>query len=169
MENQVMVVHQQKDPLAWVHGQGNLQYAYTKPAPDRADRAAYLAYAGDVTRLMSKADSKVSDCIGEIINLRHVFAHPVRINMGKDDLGNPVYLDAIRTVLLDEDGYTYECVSEGMVAGLGTIIQLFGDPASWDGPIPVVVKQVNTTNGFRTFNLVVHSGADNGDKPKKRK
>lgn len=151
---------------------GSLAYEYTKPEPDPADRDAYLAYAAEVTALMSKADARISEVLGETIKLRHAFAHRVRIKQGVDqETGEIRYLEAVRTVLVDEDGVSYECVSEGALQGLSVLFQLFGHPANWRFAVPVQVKQIDTKAGFRTFSVIVAApnNANNGETAAPRK
>ena len=59
-----------------------------------------------------------------------------------------------RTVLLDPDGNTTSFVSGGAAAGLDALIDLFG-PGPWTPAIPIKVKDVKTTKGFKTLNLVI--------------
>ena len=59
-----------------------------------------------------------------------------------------------RTVLLDPKGQTTSFVSAGAAAGLDALIDLFG-PGPWNPAIPIKVKDVKTTKGFKTLNLVI--------------
>jgi hypothetical protein len=63
-------------------------------------------------------------------------------------------LPAVRVVLVDADRETMSFVSVGAVASLDLIRTLRGD-GPYDKPIPVIVKQVKTGNGFHTYKLKV--------------
>ena len=149
--------------------QPHLAYYYSKPAPDR-NSEEYMEYAAEITRLMSKADARISEVLNETILLRHIFIHPVRYRMAQTSPdGEILYGEALRTVLIDEDGMTYESVSEGQIQGIKLLYQLFGPPATWTRPIPVRVAQVPTRSGYRTFTLeVVRSGGEQAS-PKRSK
>lgn len=88
-------------------------------------------------------DKKVSDCIGDIINLVDIVAHPIHLT----DENTGETIQAMRIVLVDESGVSYEAVSGGLVNAVQRILQIFGQPETWETPIPVKPIQKGTRNG----------------------
>lgn len=143
-------------------------YAYTRPYPDINDFEACMAYAAKISAFESKADERIADVIGETIYLSHVFVHEVRL---QDDDEEGGYKRALRVVLEDEDGRTYEGVTDGILDSLRTLFSLpgIGHPSTWKRPIPVKVTQVATAGGRRVFKLTVDFGALTAKASKKSK
>ncbi len=132
-------------------------YFCSLPEPDATDRQAVLKYAAQMTHFMSAGDYRISDVIGQEIALRHVFAHRVRVRNVDEESGEVTYVPADRVVLVDDDGETYQGVSDGIVQSLLAIFAMpgIGHPATWTEPLPVVVKQTSVRNQWRTFRIVV--------------
>lgn len=136
-----------------------LQY-FSIPSPDPKDRNACLVYAAQVSGLMSSADHRIAEMIGgDVIQLRHVFAHRVDVRQEEpDEYGKPVYFPADRVVLIEADGTTYEGTSVGAIKSLATLFQLpgIGKPETWTEPLPVRIKQIEGKNNRRTFSIEVY-------------
>lgn len=92
---------------------------------------------------VNSPDKKVSDCIGEIILLKDIVAHPVWLT--DENTGEAV--QAMRMVLVDDKGASYEAVSGGLANAVQRILQIFGQPDTWSEPIPVKPIQKGTRNG----------------------
>ena len=136
-----------------------LQYMFTKPLPDATNEDACLEYAAEISAYMGgSADHKVSEEIGTVIELRHVFAHKARVR-NVDDHGDwdGTYNETDRLVLIDNDGESYECQSDGVIGSILAIFQLpgIGSPQTWKKPLRVVVKQVAVRDKWRTFKIQV--------------
>ena len=136
-----------------------LQYVYSKPAPDPTDEDATLEYAAEISGFLAgDADYKASDALGLVINLVHVFLHPAIVRETDDD-GNWTggYKSTERIVLIDDQGATYECQSDGLFQSLLAIFQLpgIGTPNLWKKPLRVTIKQVSVRDKWRTFKLQV--------------
>ena len=96
-----------------------------------------------VFNAVNSPDRKVSEYIGEVINLKDIVAHPITLC----DENTGEMLDALRIVLIDEDGTSYEAVSNGIANAISRIIQIFGQPETWEAPIKVKPVQKQTRNG----------------------
>lgn len=92
---------------------------------------------------VNSPDRKLSEHIGEVLRLRDVVAHEVQLL--DENTGEVIH--ALRTVLVTDDGTTYEAVSNGVSNALERIFQIFGQPDQWAEPIPVKPIQKQTRNG----------------------
>lgn len=92
---------------------------------------------------VNSPDKKLSENIGEVIALRHIAAHP--ITLVDENTGELV--EALRVVLVDDKGVSYEAVSNGVANAVSRIIQIFGQPADWSEPVKVKAVQKQTRNG----------------------
>ena len=92
---------------------------------------------------VNSPDKRISDCIGETINLANIVAHPIKLV----DEESGELMDAMRMVLISDKGVSYEAVSSGLVNAVQRILQIFGQPDTWDEPIPVKPIQKGTRNG----------------------
>ena len=145
------------DPIGWlVPGQNRqLSVGYTKLAPAQGT-AEYEDYLAEITQLMASGDAKIGDVIGEVILLRDVFVHKVRMRKEDKQTGEVWYQSGYRTVLVDADGHTYETTSDFIADGLSAIFQLCGHPSSWSAPKPIKFKNESIKGGDRhTYKAVL--------------
>lgn len=91
-----------------------------------------------VFNAMNNPDHKVGDFINKTINLQNVLAE--QIELVDDETGEVT--TAIRTVLIDDKGESYQAVSTGIYNAIKKLIAVYGAP-TWYEPIPVIVKQVS--------------------------
>ena len=137
---------------------GELAYFYSHDAPVIVEPGnptpeeweAQLSYGQKISHYMGREDAKFGDILGEPLNLREVFMHPVVVN------GENGRVEATRIVLVDDEGVTYAGTAEGSVQGLTVLLQLFGPINRWPRAIPVVLSQVGTRAGRRTYTLEVY-------------
>lgn len=92
---------------------------------------------------INSPDKRISDCIGEVINLANIVAHPIQLI----DENSGELIEAMRMVLVDDKGTSYEAVSTGIVNAVARILQIFGQPETWAAPIRVKPVQKGTRNG----------------------
>ena len=97
----------------------------------------------DIFNAVNSPDRKLSEFIGETINLKDIVAHPIQLI----DENTGELLDALRVVLIAEDGTSYEAVSNGVANAVNRILQIFGQPDTWETPIKVKAVQKQTRNG----------------------
>ena len=92
---------------------------------------------------INSPDKRISDCIGETISLANIVAHPIQLV----DENSGELIETMRMVLVDDQGVSYEAVSTGIVNAVARILQIFGQPDTWQGPIKVKPVQKGTRNG----------------------
>lgn len=92
---------------------------------------------------INSPDKRISDCIGEVINLANIVAHPIQLV----DENSGELIETMRMVLVDDKGTSYEAVSTGIVNAVARILQIFGQPETWTAPIRVKPVQKGTRNG----------------------
>lgn len=102
-----------------------------------------------VYNAMSNAKERLTDHIGEEIDMRNVYIEA--INCTNTETGETNTCP--RIVIIDKNGVTYQAVSMGIFGSLRQIFQMFGDMATWNFALRVKVKQVRTRNGFTTNTL----------------
>lgn len=101
--------------------------------------------------LISNPQHALRDMINKTISLRHVFAEQIQIT--KKDTGE--VNDTVRMVLIDDKGVGYACVSKGVFNSMSRLLQLIGDPSTWEKPIDIIVKtkQIDKEKSCLVFDL----------------
>lgn len=104
---------------------------------------------------VQNCDKKMSDYINKELTFTDVYMEKTEV-MEKDAKGNPtgVIQDAVKIVLILEDGTGVVSTSKGILTSLYAMFRIFGTPDMWEEPMTVCVKQIETTKG-RTFKLEV--------------
>lgn len=92
----------------------------------------------------------LSDHLGEVIRLANFITQVVEIN----DTETKRKIEAIRTVLIDEDGTAYHAISDGVLNALQTIVGGLGHPSGWPHPIEVTAIEAKGRSGYRFMTLV---------------
>jgi len=85
----------------------------------------------------SNPDYQLSDMIGKVINLKHIYVEEVEITNEETGEVNT----APRVVLIDSKNKSYGCVSVGIFNSIRRLLLTFGDPEEWVKPIPVLISQ----------------------------
>ena len=85
----------------------------------------------------SNPDYQLSDMIGKVINLKHIYAEEVEITNEETGEVNT----APRVVLIDDKNKSYGCVSVGIFNSIKRLLLTFGSPDEWEKPIPVLLSQ----------------------------
>ena len=127
---EVMSVEDFSNPSA------SLMYCSIKSDGDMASKAK-------IFNAINSPEEKIAEHINKPIMLKDIVAHPIRLI---DEKTGEV-LDAMRMVLVDENGTGYEAVSSGIVNAVSRILQIFGQPETWETPIKIVPIQKKTRNG----------------------
>lgn len=91
-----------------------------------------------VYNAMNNPTHKVGDYINKKIAIKDVLAE--EITLTNEETGEPQ--KAIRVVLIDDKGESYQAVSTGVYNAIKNLIAVFGAP-TWDDPIEVIVKQIS--------------------------
>lgn len=100
---------------------------------------------------MNNPDFRLADSINETIKIKDVFVEVV--NCTNQDTGEVTACP--RIVLIDDKQKGYQCVSIGVFSALKKLFGVYGEPCTWEKPIPIKVKQI--TKGERkmlTLNVV---------------
>lgn len=109
----------------------------------------------DFYNAVQNCDKKIGDFINKELTFRDVYMEKTEV-MEKDAKGNPtgVIQDAVKIVLILEDGTGVVSTSKGILTSLYAMFRIFGTPDTWEEPMTCLVKQIETTKG-RTFKLEV--------------
>lgn len=133
---------------------GNSTYCSIQ-ATDKASKAK-------VFNAMNNPDHRVGDYINKQIRLKDVLAEVITMDEKDEndqpvidpETGEPKRTQAIRVVLFDDKGESYQAVSTGVYNAVKKLMMVFGTP-TWDDPITVEVKQVSLgKNQMLTLNVV---------------
>ena len=116
---------------------------------------------------LNNPDENVADNINMKIELVDVLLEQIEMVNDEDDgievvsetgeivEEEPETTVAVRTVLIDKDGKSYQAVSKGVYNSIKQIINIFGEPSTWDDPLTVEVKQVKVKRGsMLTLNIL---------------
>jgi len=120
---------------------GGIAVCHSLPAEDKIG----------IARAMGDADYNLRDYFkenkGAVLYLQHYLAHKVEV---VTDSGEAV--DAVRLVLIDEDGKRYSTVANGARSSFANLIAIFGMPP-FNPPIKIEAREIKTRRGFYTLNL----------------
>lgn len=134
------------------------------------NKLAFFSNKSDITTLTGKlpeteADKNVlvnaimspghalSDMVNMEIPMVNFYMEKVEVNREDED-GNMQSREGVRTVIIDQNGDSYACMSVGICNSIRTICNFYGTPDTWDAPIMVQVKQVNKGKN-RVLTLIV--------------
>lgn len=98
---------------------------------------------------MANCDEKLTDHVGECVDMRHVYVEAIQCVDEKT--GESVVCP--RIVIIAKDGRTYQAVSKGIFGSLRQLFQMFGTPEHWEYAIRVKVKQSRTRKGYNVNTL----------------
>lgn len=100
---------------------------------------------------MNAPDKRLKDCINLDINIKDVFVEVV--NCINKETG--IVEKCPRTVIIDDKGVGYQCVSLGVFSALKKLFAVYGEPAAWEKPLKVKVKQINKSADKNILTLEV--------------
>ena len=96
-------------------------------------------------------DHKVGDYINKIIVVKDVLAEQIELTNEETGEVEP----AVRVVLIDVKGESYQAVSMGIFNALKKAIAIFGSP-TWEDGLKCLIKQVSVGKGsMLTFDVQV--------------
>lgn len=99
----------------------------------------------------SNAGKSLSDMIGEEFLLRHIYIEAIQcLNEQTGELTT-----CPRIVLISPSGESYQAVSMGVYGSLKKILQLFGDPSTWEFALRCVARRVKTRRGYYTTTVEI--------------
>lgn len=100
--------------------------------------------------MINNPDKSAKECVNMTIMLRDVYAETVKF---VDKRGNET--PGYRIILIDENGVSYKCASNGVFGSLTKLFNICGYPNKWEEPIPVVFRLKNTNNGRNVLMLEI--------------
>ena len=92
---------------------------------------------------------QLSDHINEELKIVDVSAHTINVV----DKATGELSQTLRTVLIAEDGTTYQAVSGGVISSLQKIFAIVGFPTWKDEPVILKPINVKTNNGYKVLTL----------------
>lgn len=123
-------------------GTSEIVYSSIVPRTAKEKKDLYNAVNGDVKHL--------SDMINCDITVKDIIVQ--KVDRMDENTG---IIDAMpRIVLVATDGTPYVASSKGIFNSVKTIMNIFGEPADWDEPITVTVKQI-LKGEFRILTLAI--------------
>lgn len=143
-KNELAVQGQQGEMMAADQSQ---RYYSIVPSTRKEAVAVYNA--------VNNPDERLADHINKTIKVKHILIENVEI--AKENPDNPFDDKDIvpRTVIIDDKGKSYVAVSFGIFNSTKRIVQMFGEPSSWEEPVEIEVKQIKKgQNSILTLNIV---------------
>ena len=102
--------------------------------------------AVQIYNAVNNPDERVADFINKEIKVVHVLIENVEIT---DKITGEINI-CHRTVFIDDKGKSYVAVSFGIFNSTKRMVQMFGEPTTWETPVIVEVKQISKG----TFNVL---------------
>ena len=87
---------------------------------------------------INNPEDRVAEHINETLTIKHVVAEMIELT--NEETGEIGVFP--RIIIVDDKGKSYQAVSVGVYSALKKIFGIFGEPASWEKPIKVKVKQI---------------------------
>lgn len=142
MEN-TMVLREEKNYVADLKETQSLQYCSFTPITKEEKKILFKA--------MNNPDRHLKECVNMKIKVKNIYCESVELtneNTGEVNI-------APRIVLIDEKGIGYQSVSMGVYGAVKKLLQLMGEPSTWDEPVEIMVKQVTkgADKNILTFEL----------------
>lgn len=101
--------------------------------------------------IISSPTDRIANMINEIIELKDLYVETVELT--NEETGEINF--APRTILIDKNGKSFECVSIGIFSALKKLFQIFGEPCIWEKPIKIKIKQIQKgTKSILTFSIL---------------
>ena len=104
-----------------------------------------------VFRATSKADCTIKEFVNKPIKVVDVFARPVHLT--DEETGE--VRDGVTVVFFDTEGTSYAATSAGIYNATKALLDAFGHPSTWDGPITIIPKEQKVAKGnMLTFDII---------------
>lgn len=98
----------------------------------------------------NSTQERIGDHINEVITVRHLYVEAVQCT--NRETGEIKWCP--RVVLITDKGIGYQAVSQGVYSSIKKLIQIYGEPASWQAPIKLKVKQL-TRGEYKILTLEI--------------
>lgn len=91
----------------------------------------------------------IADNLGKQINLIHVVAQVVEVKQTDGSLQ-----EAVRTILIDQDGTAYAGTSGGLFKALENLLEVLGTPDTWgSAAVPIQVVELKSRSGMKFYTV----------------
>jgi hypothetical protein len=121
----------------------NVASAYSSVSTDSVEDKKKLVNA------MNNPTYKLNDFINKTINMQDIYAENVELT--DSDTGE--LYEAVRVVILDTDGNSYQTISKGVYNSLSKIMAVMGPP-TWKDGLKVEVKSITKGSGKDVRNIL---------------
>ncbi len=98
----------------------------------------------------NSTQERVGDHINEVITVRHIYVEAIQCT--STETGEVKWCP--RVVLINDRGIGYQAVSTGVYTSVKKLIQIFGEPQTWEAPIKLKIKQL-TRGEFKILTLEI--------------
>lgn len=89
---------------------------------------------------MANPSSKLKDMINTPLYITNIYME--KIELTNEETGEVT--ENVRTVLIDQEGASFQCVSVGVFQAVKRLIAVFGPPAVWQKPMKLVPKLISS-------------------------
>lgn len=104
-----------------------------------------------VFRAMSNPDVRLKSMINKQIKVVDVFAKATTLT--NEDTGE--IKDGVTVVFFDDLGVSYASTSTGVANATRAMLEIYGEPATWNEPVTIMPKEVSVKKGnMLTFEIV---------------
>lgn len=98
----------------------------------------------------NSSQERIGDHINETIRVAHIYVEAV--NCANRETGE--IKACPRVVLITDRGIGYQAVSTGIYSSVKKLIQIFGEPQTWENPLNLKIKQI-TRGEFKILTLEI--------------
>lgn len=143
--NEIMVIDRNEiAAVSVLDALNNPGAAFYCSIPNDGSRSAAVS----IYNAINSKGASLDDAKGDTINMVNVAAHPVRLV--DENTGEAV--EALRTVIIDDQGRYFDAVSQGIASSLEKIFAIIGQPP-FAPPLPIKVTEQKTRKGYKTNTL----------------
>lgn len=96
----------------------------------------------DKVRFFNSVNSpqkRLRECVNMEIHLKDIYAERCEFINRESNEVTP----GVRIVFIDADGVSYQAASKGVFTSTQKLLQIMGEPATWEEPVTVVPKQIS--------------------------
>lgn len=101
-------------------------------------------------RCLGDCDSRLTDQLNKKLLITDYFAHQIQLT----DKATGEIKDAVRMVLIDTEGKTYECVAAVLIKSFQGVMFAYGKPPWPKGVTLEVLKKTSGLNNIFTFKAI---------------
>ena len=91
---------------------------------------------------------RLDDFVGKKITIRDFIIQLTNM-VDEDGVTRPI----LRSIIIDDKGKAFSAASDGIVKALQTLIFVYGQPSTWEGPVVVEVARVQGRRGWKFLTL----------------